>query len=75
MNFSAQNSSPLSETPDSSMLQKQLEKEVICLVRQLDEVRTKGESGDYTMLKNYENMIERRRKMLHNLPGTFSPSL
>lgn len=50
------------------MLQQQLEKEVVCLVRQLDRVRMDGSPSDRVTLKTYENMIESRRKMLHNLP-------
>lgn len=60
------------------MLKQQLEKEVMCLVGQLDRVRSDNdEVADAATLKNYETMIESRRKMLHNLPveSLFTPAM
>lgn len=68
MELGSQTNLRSSGASDTSMLKQQLEKEVTCLVRQLDRVRTNDEHTDCATLKNFESMIESRRKMLHNLP-------
>ncbi len=77
MKFGTQaNLRPL-QSSDSSMLKQQLEKEVMCLVRQLDRVRTDETYADCATLKSFETMIASRRKMLHNLPvdSMFRPTM
>lgn len=53
---------------ESSMLKKQLEREINCLERQLERIRVKEEFAEVETLSTYEDMIESRRKMLSNLP-------
>lgn len=52
----------------TSMLKQQLVREITCLERQLERIRTRDALADGTTLSTYEEMIESRRKMLHNLP-------
>lgn len=58
----------VAEKNDSSMLKQQLVREITCLERQLERVRLRDEFADDATLQTYEEMIESRRKMLHNLP-------
>lgn len=53
---------------ESSILKQQLVREISCLERQLERVRVRDEFADDSTLTTYEDMIESRRKMLHNLP-------
>lgn len=53
---------------EASVLKQQLEREITCLERQLERIRIKDEYAEYTTMQTYEEMIESRRKMLHNLP-------
>lgn len=57
-----------STTPDDSgLLKQQLMREIACLERQLERVRSRDEFADYTTLQTYEEMIGSRRKMLGEL--------
>ena len=56
------------EQNDTSMLKQQLVREITCLERQLERIRMRDEYADEFTLQTYEDMIESRRKMLHNLP-------
>lgn len=51
-----------------SLLKQQLTREIACLERQLERVRSRHEFAEYTTLQTYEEMIESRRAMLENLP-------
>lgn len=53
---------------ESSILKQQLVREITCLERQLERVRARDALIDNATLNTYEEMIESRRKMLHNLP-------
>lgn len=54
---------------DTSILKRQLMREITCLERQLERIRTRDElnNGSGTV-RTYEDMIQSRRKMLYNLP-------
>ena len=56
------------EKTDNSILKQQLVREITCLERQLERVRLRHDFADDSTLQTYEEMIESRRKMLHNLP-------
>lgn len=56
------------EKNENSFLKQQLVREITCLERQLERVRLRHDFADDTTLQTYEEMIESRRKMLHNLP-------
>lgn len=58
----------VSEKNDNSILKQQLVREITCLERQLERVRLRHDFADDSTLQTYEEMIESRRKMLHNLP-------
>lgn len=64
------NDSPFlgAEQNNTSMLKQQLVREITCLERQLERIRMRDEYADDFTLQTYEDMIESRRKMLHNLP-------
>lgn len=53
---------------ETSVLKQQLVREITCLERQLERIRTREALADSNTLSTYEEMIESRRKMLHNLP-------
>ena len=53
---------------DSSVLKQQLMREITCLERQLERVRSRDEFAEYSTVQTYEEMIESRRRMLSNLP-------
>ncbi len=53
---------------ETTLLKKQLIREIACLERQLERVRAREEFAEYNTLETYEDMIESRRKMLNNLP-------
>lgn len=57
-----------SERNDTSILKQQLVREITCLERQLERIRVRDQYADDVTLQTYEEMIESRRKMLHNLP-------
>lgn len=59
---------PAAEKNENSFLKQQLVREITCLERQLERVRLRHEFSDEATLQTYEEMIESRRKMLHNLP-------
>lgn len=56
------------ERNNNSILKQQLVREITCLERQLERVRLRNDLADDSTLQTYEEMIESRRKMLHNLP-------
>ncbi len=56
------------EQNDTSILKQQLVREITCLERQLERIRLRDHFADDVTLQTYEEMIESRRKMLHNLP-------
>jgi hypothetical protein len=56
------------EHNDTSILKQQLVREITCLERQLERIRMRDDFADDYTLQTYEDMIESRRKMLHNLP-------
>lgn len=58
----------VAERNDNSILKQQLVREITCLERQLERVRLRDDLADDATLQTYEEMIESRRKMLHNLP-------
>lgn len=60
--------SAATEKNENSFLKQQLVREITCLERQLERVRLRQDFADETTLQTYEEMIESRRKMLHNLP-------
>lgn len=54
---------------DTSILKRQLMREITCLERQLERIRTRDEVNDGSRtVRTYEDMIQSRRKMLYNLP-------
>ena len=57
-----------SDEPGATMLKRQLVREISCLERQLERVRTHDEFADFATLQTYEEMIESRRRMLRNMP-------
>lgn len=59
---------PMGVRTDNSILKQQLVREITCLERQLERVRLRDDFADDATLQTYEEMIESRRKMLHNLP-------
>lgn len=62
------NSHPDMHFQETSILKQQLVREITCLERQLERIRMRDANTDETTLVTYEEMIECRRKMLHNLP-------
>ena len=58
----------MAEKSNNSILKQQLVREITCLERQLERVRLRNDFADDSTLATYEEMIESRRKMLHNLP-------
>ena len=50
------------------MLKQQLVREITCLERQLERVKDKENYLEGDTLTTYQEMIDARRKMLHNLP-------
>lgn len=56
------------DSRDTTILKQQLVREITCLERQLERIRVREELADNYTLQTYEEMIESRRKMLHNLP-------
>lgn len=52
---------------ENSLLKQQLLREIVCLERQLERVRSRQEFADFSTLQTYEEMIESRRRMLNNL--------
>lgn len=56
------------EQNDTSILKQQLVREITCLERQLERIRMREDFTDDHIFQTYEDMIESRRKMLHNLP-------
>lgn len=55
-------------TSEVAILKQQLTREIACLERQLERVRSRQEFAEYTTIQTYEEMIESRRNMLDNLP-------
>ncbi len=55
---------------EASILKQQLMREIACLERQLERVRSREEFAEYTTIQTYEEMINDRYKMLENLPWT-----
>lgn len=53
---------------DTSILKQQLVREITCLERQIERIRMREGIADDSTTLTYEEMIECRRKMLHNLP-------
>ena len=75
MTVSSPSNSSLNHSPflggeqnDTSILKQQLVREITCLERQLERIRMRDDFADDHTLQTYEDMIESRRKMLHNLP-------
>lgn len=68
MNRSSHASVLSTESGDTTILKQQLVREITCLERQLERIRMREELADGYTLQTYEEMIESRRKMLHNLP-------
>lgn len=58
----------VAERNNNSILKQQLVREITCLERQLERIRLRSDLADDSTLQTYEEMIESRRKMLHNLP-------
>lgn len=52
---------------DTSMLQKQLIREISCLEMQLERLRDRGMIIDTVTLQTYQEMISARRNMLEGL--------
>jgi hypothetical protein len=59
---------PVAETRNNSILKQQLVREITCLERQLERIRSRSDFADDITLMTYAEMIGSRRKMLHNLP-------
>ena len=55
-------------TKRTSVLKQQLVREITCLERQLERVKDKENYLEGDTLTTYQEMIDARRKMLHNLP-------
>ena len=72
MTNNSADSAPSFDLPRSSsevsLLKQQLTREIACLERQLERVRSRQEFAEYNTLQTYEEMIDSRRKMLANLP-------
>lgn len=52
----------------TSILKRQLVKEIGCLERQMERVRQRPEYADDAVLQTFEAMVGNRRRMLQNLP-------
>ncbi len=53
---------------EASILKQQLMREIACLERQLERVRSREEFAEYSTIQTYEEMINDRYKMLESLP-------